>query len=207
MHALRIAAWVLAALFLGTELVLAVLDPPHGTLCANQRVRSRVQWELERQPDLPLAVLAEEIHGSWAQVLDAMPENRRIGVPGAALPAVWRSASNWPDPVIVAWSQAHVFHIHGPLSLSADPAAGGFDFKAAAGAVTGDLRPSEIWAIYAYKAQAGEHEMPELLFLDRRGALIFEIVPGATLEKPPRRMPAEFTSTFLQMKQMARPCE
>jgi putative heme iron utilization protein len=206
MHALRIAAWVLAALFLGTELVLAVLDPPHGTLCANERVRSRVRWELERQPDLPLAVLAEEIQGSWAQVLDAMPQDRRIGVPGAALPAVWRSASVWPDPVIVAWSPAHVFRIHGPLSVSTDSAAGGFDFNAAAGAVTGDLRPSEIWAIYAYKARAGEHEMPELLFLDRRGALIFEIVPGATLEEPPRRMPAEFTNTFRAMEQMGRPC-
>ena len=206
--ALRRVAWVLAALFLGTELLLALIDPVEGNLCAGNRLRSRVQWELARQPDLSLDVLAEEIHGSKAMVLDAMPSDRRVGVSGKELPAVWQWVSRWPDPVIILWGRGHSFEIHGPLTaVTIGERHADWSFAAAAGAVLGKLQPSEVGAIYAYYARTRGRDVPEMLFLDRSGELIFEIVPGDALRQSLRTAPIEVTNSFRQMKLLEQVCE
>ena len=206
--ALRRVAWVLAALFLGTELLLALIDHVEGNLCAGNRLRSRVQWELARQPDLSLDVLAEEIHSSKAVVLDAMPSERRVGVSGKELPAAWQWVSQWPDPVIILWGRGHSFEIHGPLSaVTIGGRSADWSFAAAAGAVLGKLQPSELGAIYAYRARSSGGDVPEMLFLNRSGELIFEIVPGGMLREPLRTLPIEVTNSFQQMRLLDQTCE
>lgn len=207
-RALYVAAWALAALFAGTEAVLLIFDRADSSLCANARLRARVQWELSRQPALSLDALASEIHSSKAVVLDAMGQDRRVGVGGQELSAVWELLDSWPDPVFIAWGPGHSFEFHGLLAPThSDPRHDSLAFESAGGAVLGRLRPSEIGAIYAYTAHTQNGETPELLFLDRSGNLTFEVVPGATLRQATQTLPIDFVNTVRQMKLLAQACD
>jgi putative heme iron utilization protein len=206
-RALRIAAWVLVAVFVSAELLIAVFDRVDGNLCASNRLRALVQWELARQPDLPLDALAREFHTSIAVVLDGTMPERRVGVPGEELPAVWRLVDSWPDPVIVLWGRGHSLEVHGAIVRA--PTAAPDDslhFETAGGAARGKLQASELGAIYAFSARIGDYSVPELLFIDRTGNVIFEIVPGAALRQPLRAAPADASATLRQMQFLPQVC-
>lgn len=205
-RALRIAAWVLLAVLVSAELLIAAFDRADD-LCASNRLRALVQWELARQPDLSPDALAREFHTSIAVVLDGAPPERRVGVPGEELAAVWRLADSWPDPVIVLWGRGHSLEVHGPIVGT--PTAAPDDslhFETAGGAVRGKLQASELGAIYGFSAQIGRYNAPELFFLDRTGNLILEIVPGTVLRQPLRAAPADAAALLQQLRTLPQVC-
>ena len=135
-----------------------------------------------------------------------MPE-RRVGVTGGELPAVCRLLDSWPEPVIVLWGRGHSLEMHGALTRAPIAAPdGSLGFETAGGAVRGRLEASELGAIYVFNARIGDYSVPELLFIDRAGNLIFEIVPEAALRQPLRAAPAAPAAILRQMQSLPQVC-
>lgn len=204
---LRLTGWGALALTASVLIVTVLLDSNIDPGCASAAIRSQVQTELAREPDASIFEVAEDMHRSVAVTLDALPEDRRTGVPGSQMETVWASLQRWPHPVLFLAAGGQSFRLHTTLS-AVHPDSSGMTRQLGRphDALQGSLRLDEIGSIYAWVAGSGQQLSPAIVFLDRQGVVAFVVAPDNVFEHPVRVLPPEFSTTVSLMKSLEPVC-
>ena len=205
---IRILGWVAAGLLALAFLGLAIFDTVNSPLCASRSARALVQSELGRVADRDIAELAHSIHVSEAVVLDAMPSDRRTGVPADELPVVWEWLRQWPDPVVTLHHGRQFWQARGSLpELRRAMRRGDWGFGDVGDPFSGRIPISELGVIYAYTNSPGDAGVVTIVFLDRSGEILFRIAPHPA-DKPGARETDQMSSeTFRRMQALPQTCD
>ncbi len=208
----RISHWTTLVLggiglfILSVAIVLTLLEPAGGSLCASTVQRSTARSTLEVNPGLSVDTLQESLKASTAVALDAFPSNRRVGVTPGAAAAVWESLRQWPEAVIDIVKDAHDFEIRGPLpAIRKDERRGSLVIGGAGEAVSIRLASHELGAIYAFVGGTASGEASSLVFLDRHGSVVFRVVATRADSREEAGATA-FASTFQYMTTLPSAC-
>jgi len=203
--------WVLGGigvLALAVAVLVAVFEPNRSSLCATSVQRSAVRSKLETTPTLGVQLLSESIGASIATTLDAFPEDQRVGVAADQAPVVWESMRAWPSTVVDVMKGGADFEIVTPLpplnrkAGSRDLVIGGVNEP-----LYIRLRGTDLGAVYAFIARTKSGDVPSVVFLDRRGEILFRVVPSPADLPKGESVPPFFLSTFRLMESLPVLCD
>lgn len=195
-----------ALLAFGAVMSVVWLEPARGRLCATTVQRSTARSRIQLSPAIELGTVAASLETSIAVTLDAFPAERRVGVPGTLTPLVWKSLQQWPDPVIDVARGGYELALRSPLPpLATSESRDQYVFGDSDATLMLRLKRSEIGAIYAFVAKRAGGEFPSVIFLDRRGAVVFTVIPGEHGQDG--FLPAHFRSTLRYMATLPGVCE
>jgi len=175
-------------------------------LCVSAEQRSAVQARVAAGGRWSPGSLAADTGLTEAQVLAALPAERRVGIAGDGFHAVWARLVGWNDAVFIVRKAGHVFEIHGKVH-SGEPSKVSkyFNLDDAGAGVTGHLRPDLVAAIYAAELPGREGPERGVLFYDRDGQLAFEVYVPVTEQDPREGVLAQFLATRAAMQALPAP--
>lgn len=201
--------WPLAAIVLGvlvgpcSALAEEAAAQASTVLCASAEQRSAVQAKVAAGGRWSPASLAADTGLTEAQVLAALPAERRVGVAGDGFHAVWAQLVSWSDAVFIVRKAGHVFEIHGRVHAGEPSKVSKyFNLDDEGAGVTGHLRPDLVAAIYAAELPGREGPERGLLFYDRDGQLAFEVYVPVTEQDPKQGVLAQYLATRAAMQSL-----
>lgn len=175
---LQVLGWTVAAMIAATVLGFAVFDRKADPLCATHSQRALIQTELARNPRVWLVDLAHDIHVPESVVLDAMPEQERVGVSGTELSAVWSQLRQRPDLVLALHNGRHTWRVRGELPELRLVERGDWSVGGDGDVLSGRISTMDVGVIYAQAARRADDPPWTVIFLDRRGEILFQVAPA-----------------------------
>jgi putative heme iron utilization protein len=175
-------------------------------LCVSPEQRSAVQAKLAAGGRWSVASLAADTGLSEAQVMAALPAERRVGISGDGFHAVWARLLGWNDAVFIVRKAGHVFEIHGKVHPGEPSKVSQyFNLDDEGPGVTGHLRPDLVAAIYAAELPGREGPERGVLFYTADGQLAFEIYVPVTEQDSKAGVLAQFLATRSAMQGLPAP--
>ncbi len=195
-------------ILVGSAATLAEESAPQSlpALCVSAEQRAAVQGKVAAGGRWSPGSLATDTGLTEAQVLAALPAERRVGIAGEGFHAVWTQLVGWNDAVFIVRKAGHVFEIHGKVHPGEPSKVSKyFNLDDAGAGVTGHLRPDLVAAIYAAELPGREGLERGVLFYDGDGQLAFEVYVPVTEQDPRQGVLAQFLATRAAMQALPAP--
>jgi putative heme utilization carrier protein HutX len=175
--------------------------------CPSPEVVAAVAARARDKGDILLPIVAKELGVTEATIVQALPPQFRVAVPGSRFQEVWADLAGWDDAITAIFKGSMVFEIHGRVHAG-EPSKKSNYFNLSPGApgLSGHLRPDLVGMIAAVSRTVRGQEQNGVMFYDPAGNEVFGVyVPGEGASTD-AKVKQQYLATRERLRTFGDPC-
>lgn len=156
----------------------------------------KVRERVNEKPSIPISLLADDLGLSTAAVVEALPENMRVGAPISDFEEIWQAMCDWEKVTFIVTNNGAIVEAGGRLPQGKF-GQGFFNLDSATGMVGGHLKISALGRIWLVSKPFFSLESHSVQFFDTVGDPMFSIYVGRGAD---RKLIPEVVEAFQNLK-------